>query len=232
MRSGFTTGSCAAAAAKAAAYMLLFGTEKKTIQITTPKGPVYEPEILEIERKQDVVSCAVKKDAGDDPDATNGALVYAEVSIINRTEEGDITVTIDGGIGVGRVTKPGLDQPVGNAAINHVPREMITNEVTQVLESADFHGEVQVIISIPEGVEIAKNTFNPRLGIEGGISVLGTNIGPWNQRRGGADEHAGDPGHDQSGTPSASRLWLFMCGSLSGQLWRRLYEGDVWLRSG
>ncbi|MBR3643134.1 MAG: cobalamin biosynthesis protein CbiD [Parasporobacterium sp.] len=174
MRSGFTTGSCAAAAAKAATYMLLFGTEKKTIQITTPKGPVYEPEILEIERKQDVVSCAVKKDAGDDPDATNGALVYAEVSIINRTEEGDITVTIDGGIGVGRVTKPGLDQPVGNAAINHVPREMITNEVTQVLESADFHGEVQVIISIPEGVEIAKNTFNPRLGIEGGISVLGT----------------------------------------------------------
>ena len=118
MKKGFTTGSCAAAAAKAAAYMLLFGTEKKTIQITTPKGPVYEPEILEIERKQDVVSCAVKKDAGDDPDATNGALVYAEVSIINRTEEGDITVTIDGGIGVGRVTKPGLDQPVGHAAIN------------------------------------------------------------------------------------------------------------------
>ena len=174
MRAGFTTGSCAAAAAKAAAYMLLFGTEKNTISIQTPKGPVYEPEILEILRNENSVSCAVRKDGGDDPDATTGALVYAEVSIESRRESGGFTIDIDGGLGVGRVTKPGLDQPVGNAAINHVPREMITKEVSEVLESADFHGDVKVIISVPEGVEIAKKTFNPRLGIEGGISILGT----------------------------------------------------------
>ena len=174
MRSGFTTGSCAAAASKAAAYMLLFGKEKNTVSIQTPKGPVYEPEILEIERGEDYVSCAVVKDGGDDPDATSGALVFARVEILERKEEGEALVKIDGGKGVGRVTKPGLDQPVGNAAINHVPREMITKEVTEILESADFHGTVQVIISVPEGEEIAKKTFNPRLGIEGGISIIGT----------------------------------------------------------
>ena len=96
------------------------------------------------------------------------------MEILERKEDGDVLVKIDGGKGVGRVTKPGLDQPVGNAAINHVPREMITKEVTEILESADFHGTVQVIISVPEGVEIAKKTFNPRLGIEGGISIIGT----------------------------------------------------------
>ena len=174
MRSGFTTGSCAAAASKAAAYMLLFGKEKNTVSIQTPKGPVYEPEILKIERGENYVSCAVVKDGGDDPDATSGALVFAKVEILERKEEGDVLVKIDGGKGVGRVTKPGLDQPVGNAAINHVPREMIMKEVTEILESADFHGTVQVIISVPEGVEIAKKTFNPRLGIEGGISIIGT----------------------------------------------------------
>ena len=174
MRSGFTTGSCAAAASKAAAYMLLFGKEKNTVSIQTPKGPVYEPEILKIERGENYVSCAVVKDGGDDPDATSGALVFAKVEILERKEDGDVLVKIDGGKGVGRVTKPGLDQPVGNAAINHVPREMITKEVTEILESADFHGTVQVIISVPEGVEIAKKTFNPRLGIEGGISIIGT----------------------------------------------------------
>ena len=140
MRSGFTTGSCAAAASKAAAYMLLFGKEKNTVSIQTPKGPVYEPEILKIERGENYVSCAVVKDGGDDPDATSGALVFAKVEILERKEEGDVLVKIDGGKGVGRVTKPGLDQPVGNAAINHVPREMITKEVTEILESADFHG--------------------------------------------------------------------------------------------
>ena len=174
MRSGLTTGSCAAAASKAAAYMLLFGKEKNTVSIQTPKGPVYEPEILKIERGENYVSCAVVKDGGDDPDATSGALVFAKVEILERKEDGDVLVKIDGGKGVGRVTKPGLDQPVGNAAINHVPREMITKEVTEILESADFHGTVQVIISVPEGVEIAKKTFNPRLGIEGGISIIGT----------------------------------------------------------
>lgn len=176
MRYGFTTGSCAAAAAKAAAYMLLSGRQKNTITIETPKGIPYTAEILEIVRGEKAVQCAVRKDGGDDPDITSGALIYAEVSLIDhtRTQATDTRIHIDGGIGVGRVTKPGLDQPVGNAAINHVPREMIAKEVLEVCDLMDYKGNLQVIISVPEGKAIAKQTFNPRLGIVGGISILGT----------------------------------------------------------
>lgn len=176
MRYGFTTGSCAAAAAKAAAYMLLSGRKKNTITIETPKGIPYTAEILEITRGEKAVQCAVRKDGGDDPDITSGALIYAEVSLTDhtRTQATDTRIHIDGGIGVGRVTKPGLDQPVGNAAINHVPREMIAKEVLEVCDLMDYKGNLQVIISVPEGEAIAKQTFNPRLGIVGGISILGT----------------------------------------------------------
>lgn len=176
MRSGFTTGSCAAAAAKAAAYMLLSGRQKNTITIETPKGIPYMAEILEITRGEKAVQCAVRKDGGDDPDITSGALIYAEVSLTDhtRTQATDTRIHIDGGIGVGRATKPGLDQPVGNAAINHVPREMIAKEVLEVCDLMDYKGNLQVIISVPEGEAIAKQTFNPRLGIVGGISILGT----------------------------------------------------------
>lgn len=176
MRYGFTTGSCAAAAAKAAAYMLLSGRQKNTITIETPKGIPYTAEILEITRGEKAVQCAVRKDGGDDPDITSGALIYAEVSLTDhtRTQATDTRIHIDGGIGVGRVTKQGLDQPVGNAAINHVPREMIAKEVLEVCDLMDYKGNLQVIISVPEGEAIAKQTFNPRLGIVGGISILGT----------------------------------------------------------
>lgn len=176
MRYGFTTGSCAAAAAKAAAYMLLSGRQKNTITIETPKGIPYTADILEITRGEKAVQCAVRKDGGDDPDITSGALIYAEVSLTDhtRTQVTDTRIHIDGGIGVGRVTKPGLDQPVGNAAINHVPREMIAKEVLEVCDLMDYKGNLQVIISVPEGEAIAKQTFNPRLGIVGGISILGT----------------------------------------------------------
>lgn len=176
MRYGFTTGSCAAAAAKAAAYMLLSGRQKNTITIETPKGIPYTAEILEITRGEKAVQCAVRKDGGDDPDITSGALIYAEVSLTDhtRTQATDTRIHIDGGIGVGRVTKPGLDQPVGNAAINHVPREMIAKEVLEVCDLMDYKGNLQAIISVPEGEAIAKQTFNPRLGIVGGISILGT----------------------------------------------------------
>ena len=176
MRYGFTTGSCAAVAAKAAAYMLLSGRQKNTITIETPKGIPYTAEILEITRGEKAVQCAVRKDGGDDPDITSGALIYAEVSLTDhtRTQATDTRIHIDGGIGVGRVTKPGLDQPVGNAAINHVPREMIAKEVLEVCDLMDYKGNLQVIISVPEGEAIAKQTFNPRLGIVGGISILGT----------------------------------------------------------
>lgn len=171
MRYGFTTGSCAAAAAKAAAYMLLTGKTKTSICIDTPKGISFCTAIEQIVRQEHRVCCAVRKDAGDDPDVTNGILVFAEVSYHNNYKQ---QIIIDGGIGVGRVTRPGLDQPVGNAAINHVPREMIEKEVLEVCRLTDYKDGLFVKILIPEGTALAEKTFNPRLGIIGGISVLGT----------------------------------------------------------
>lgn len=173
MRYGFTTGSCAAAASKAAAYMLFSGVIKDKISIMTPKGIRYEAQITDIVRTNEYVSCAVIKDGGDDPDVTTGAHIVAKVSFVDNAD-GCRDVIIKGGRGVGRVTKPGLDQSVGEVAINHVPREMITAEVTEVCELFDIKSAVEVEISIPEGEELAAKTFNPRLGIEGGISVIGT----------------------------------------------------------
>ena len=169
LRLGYTTGSCAAAASKAAAIMLLTGKEVSQIRLLTPKGLELELEVEDITIEKDAVSCAIRKDSGDDPDVTHGALVYSEVSLTD--EPG---VSIDGGLGVGRVTKPGLDQPVGNAAINSVPRKMIRENLEEVMEMTSYEGGLSVVISIPKGVELAKKTFNPRLGIEGGISVIGT----------------------------------------------------------
>ena len=175
-RFGFTTGSCAAAASKAAAYMLLLGKTKDRIIIDTPKGIPFQAEILDITREEKAVACAVKKDGGDDPDVTSGALVYSKVFLVEESAgyKAVAKIIIDGGVGIGRVTKPGLDQPVGNAAINHVPRQMIEKEVREVCDLADFHGMLKVEIFMPEGKAIAEKTFNPRLGIEGGLSILGT----------------------------------------------------------
>lgn len=172
---GFTTGSCAAAASKAAAYMLLTGKEKREITIDTPKGIVYRVRIENIARTEGQVSCCVRKDGGDDPDITTGTLIYAAVSMEAEEESaGGPKVWIEGGSGIGRVTKPGLDQPVGNAAINRVPREMIEKEVLEICALADFKGRLAIVISAPEGEALAAKTFNPRLGITGGISILGT----------------------------------------------------------
>ena len=171
MRYGFTTGSCAAAAAKAAAYMLLSGTTKDNIIIKTPKGIDFNAQIVDITQSATTVSCGVIKDGGDDPDVTTGATILAAVSLLpGKPQE----IIIDGGEGVGRVTAPGLDQPVGNAAINSVPRSMIEEEVRQVMELFDCQDGLSVTISVPGGREIAEKTFNPRLGIEGGISIIGT----------------------------------------------------------
>ena len=169
LRCGYTTGSCATAAAKAAATMLLTGERVDSVRIDTPKGIVLNLEPLEVEQKENYVSCAIRKDSGDDPDDTNGILVFARVEKV--AEPG---VHIEGGLGVGRVTKPGLACAVGGPAINPTPRRMITAEVTSVIEDNAYDGGLAVTISIPEGVEIAKKTFNPRLGIVGGLSVLGT----------------------------------------------------------
>ena len=169
LRCGYTTGSCATAAAKAAATMLLTGERVATVRIDTPKGVVLELEPLEVELAEQYVSCAIRKDSGDDPDDTNGVLVFAKVEKV--AEPG---VHIEGGVGVGRVTKPGLACAVGGPAINPTPRRMITAEVGSVMEQAGYSEGLLVTISIPDGVEIAKKTFNPRLGIIGGLSVLGT----------------------------------------------------------
>ena len=169
LRCGYTTGSCATAAAKAAATMLLTGERVATVRIDTPKGVVLELEPLEVELAEQYVSCAIRKDSGDDPDDTNGVLVFAKVEKV--AEPG---VHIEGGVGVGRVTKPGLACAVGGPAINPTPRRMITAEVGSVMEQAGYSEGLLVTISIPEGVERAKKTFNPRLGIIGGLSVLGT----------------------------------------------------------
>ena len=173
LRKGFTTGSCGAAAAKAALYMLLTGSVKDEIEIITPGGAVFRTEVKDIFREGNRVRCAVVKDGGDDPDVTTGLHVTAEVRAEERTD-GTLEIQIEGGPGVGRVTLPGLDQPVGNAAINRVPRQMIEKELSEVAELLDFRGRIRVILSVPGGEAAAERTFNPRLGIEGGISILGT----------------------------------------------------------
>lgn len=169
LRCGYTTGSCATAASKAAAEMLLSGERVEAVRIDTPKGIVLNLEPLDVARCEDYVTCAIRKDSGDDPDDTHGVLVYAKVE-----RKQDAGVDIEGGIGVGRVTKPGLACTVGGPAINPTPRKMITTEVTNVMKKYNYDGGLKVTISIPQGVEIAKKTFNPRLGIVGGLSVLGT----------------------------------------------------------
>lgn len=174
MRYGFTTGSCAAAAAKAAAYMLLTGRKKTEITIETPKGTPYQAEILDIKCMENKVLCAVEKNGGDDTDITTGTLIYAAVSYDNSNKSEGKKISIEGGTGVGRVTRPGLDQPIGNAAINNVPRKMIEKEVTEVCVLTDYEGSLLIEISVPQGEELAVQTFNSRLGIIGGISILGT----------------------------------------------------------
>lgn len=169
LRMGYTTGSCAAAAARAAASMLLTGKAVPEVKLMTPKGIGLDLEVLEAEWTAEEASCAVRKDAGDDPDVTNGLKIYA---LVRKSEEPG--VQIDGGEGVGRVTRPGLEQPVGAAAINKIPRQMIRENVEEICRKFGYEGGLSVTISIPGGEALAVKTFNPRLGIVGGISVLGT----------------------------------------------------------
>ncbi|MFA6948433.1 MAG: cobalt-precorrin-5B (C(1))-methyltransferase CbiD [Eubacteriales bacterium] len=169
LKRGYTTGSCAAAASKAAALMLLGGQRLESVRLLTPRGIWLTLAIAECDIGGDYVFCGVQKDSGDDPDVTNGIVIYARVE--KTAEQG---IVIEGGDGIGRVTKPGLDQPPGAAAINSTPRRMIEAELMSVIEDFGFIGGLRVTISAPAGAEIAKKTFNPRLGIVGGISILGT----------------------------------------------------------
>lgn len=171
LKRGYTTGSCSAAATKAALIAAVTGIFPSKVRITTPKGEILTLLIAEKSSGEDWASCAIKKYSGDDPDITNGSLIFSKVVLKSG---GNKRVNIDGGKGVGRVTKPGLACAIGEAAINPVPRAMIGEAALQAMEMTGYDGDVDVIISVPEGEELAKKTFNPGLGIVGGISILGT----------------------------------------------------------
>ena len=176
-RRGYTTGSCATAASKAATYMLLTNKKIKTINIDTPKGIPLTLDVQNISLNNDYVECSIKKDGGDDIDATHTMDIYAKAEIIYRENGEDIIVC--GGYGIGVVTKKGLSVEVGKAAINPTPMKMINYEIRKVIgeDISATLGEgksLKITISAPKGEEIAKKTFNPRLGIIGGISIIGT----------------------------------------------------------
>ena len=170
LRCGYTTGTCAALGAAGAARLLLTGKAPETVALRTPKGIVVEVAPLFCRRAGPGAECAIEKDGGDDVDVTTGLPIVATVELLPGTTE----VRIAGGPGVGRVTRPGLDQPVGEAAINHVPRRMITEVLQREAETACYTGGFAVTLSIPGGEEVARRTFNPHIGVAGGLSILGT----------------------------------------------------------
>ncbi len=169
LQCGYTTGTCAALAAKGAAELLLTGRASEAVSLRTPKGWVVKVPLEGPRLENGTASAWVTKDGGDDVDATHGLPIAASV-----TRQPGTGLTLRGGEGVGRVTKPGLDQPVGEWAINSTPRRMILEAVDSVRRALDLPGGLLITISVPGGQEAAKKTFNPHLGIEGGISILGT----------------------------------------------------------
>ncbi len=168
MRTGFTTGACAAAAAKAATRVLVRGVLLSEIETTLPNRQRVTFALKRCERHGDRAVASVVKDAGDDPDCTNGAELVAAVEL--RAEPG---VEIRGGAGVATVTKPGLGLEVGGPAVNPVPRRNVTEMVEEELREGSYPGAI-VVISVPGGEEMARQTLNSRLGLIGGISILGT----------------------------------------------------------
>jgi cobalt-precorrin-5B (C1)-methyltransferase len=170
LRSGYTTGTTATAATKAALYALISGKPVEQVTVQLPKGGSAALKIAWTKMNGHAVTSAAIKDGGDDPDATHGAEICSTVSYSNDIGQ----IKIDGGKGVGRVTKPGLGLEIGVAAINPTPMKMLLEAVVQVAnEQLKSHG-IGVEVSVPKGEEIARKTDNPRLGIMGGISILGT----------------------------------------------------------
>src|SRR5919205_962733 len=171
LKTGYTTGTSATAATKAALLALISGKAADNVFVTLPKGGMAKLGIAwtKIEKNGSSTS-AVIKNAGDDPDITHGAEICSTVSFTDRVGK----ITIDGGIGVGKVTKPGLGLEIGKAAINQTPMKMIEQAVIDVASKKLNNNGINVVISVPKGEELAKKTDNPRLGIIGGISILGT----------------------------------------------------------
>ena len=187
LRWGYTTGTCAAAASLAAAVMLLQGRRMEQVSLTTPKGIRLDLEVEEMDPGENSVSCGVRKDAGDDPDVTDGLMVYSQVRLPDADsvdvsgaggdyvyEKDGLRLNLSGGVGVGRVTQCGLSCEVGKAAINPVPRQMIFEQVAGVCRESGFKGVLSIEIRVPGAFKVADKTFNSRLGIQGGISILGT----------------------------------------------------------
>ncbi len=170
LRTGYTTGTCAAAATKAALLAMITKKTVKEISVTLPKGNTMTLAIKDCQFDGNSAKCVVIKDAGDDPDVTNGAEIVSTVTWTDNIG----TVDVQGGKGVGRVTKPGIGLDIGKPAINPTPMKMIKNTVNEVASDQLKNKGVKVVISVPRGEELAKLTDNPRLGILGGISILGT----------------------------------------------------------
>lgn len=165
-KNGYTTGTCAAAATQAALYKLLFNKEYAEVEVDLPAGGLITIPVKKIYLRGNQATAEVTKDAGDDPDVTDGLSILATVKILDQPD-----IIIEGGLGVGRVKKPGLAVAVGEAAINPGPRSMIRAAVKKIIPPGKG---AQIVISVPGGEEAACKTMNPRLGIEGGISILGT----------------------------------------------------------
>ncbi len=170
LRTGFTTGTCATAGAKAAVLSIIHQKQIKSVDVTLPKGSQIKIKIENCRFTSNSATCTVIKDGGDDPDVTHGAEIITDIILTENVGQ----MEIDGGIGVGRVTKLGLGLEIGSAAINPTPRKMIKENISEIAQNLFSKNGIKVIISVPKGKELAVKTDNPRLGIMEGISILGT----------------------------------------------------------
>lgn len=174
LKSGFTTGACATAAAKGAAQMLRDGHLLDEVEVILPGGELVTFQLHDQQLNGNCASCTVVKDAGDDPDVTNGAAINVSMVIEQVKPGSKAGIVIAGGTGIGRVTKPGLAVPVGEWAINPVPRQMIRMAIHEIFAIRCVPAVLRVTISIADGEALARKTLNARLGIVGGLSILGT----------------------------------------------------------
>ena len=170
LRTGFTTGTCATAGAKAGILAILNQKKIDVVDVTLPKKSKIQIKISSCQFDKFSARCTVIKDGGDDPDVTHGAEIITQISLTGKPNQ----IEIDGGEGVGRVTKPGLGLEINSAAINPTPKKMITENIQEIGGEILEKNGIMVIVSVPKGKELATKTDNPRLGIIGGISILGT----------------------------------------------------------
>ncbi len=170
LRTGFTTGTCATAASKAGILAIINQQSLNSVDVILPKRDKINIQINSCNFSKYNAQCSVIKDGGDDPDVTHGAEIFVDISLTDTIG----SIEIDGGKGVGRVTKPGLGLEIGTAAINPTPKKMILENIQEVGEEVLGKNGIKIVVSVPTGEELAKKTDNPRIGILDGISILGT----------------------------------------------------------